>query len=68
MRKCKFIKMTKGSDGQWELTEFEGIFHQWGCNYEEFEKGAGNYTVGIVETSDGKIHMPMADDITFLDK
>jgi hypothetical protein len=59
MRKCKFLE-------KHEI--LEGIFHQWGCNYEEFENGAGNYTVGIVETIDGKIHMPMADDITFLDK
>ena len=29
-----------------------GKFHQWGSNYEEFENGAGNYSVAIVELPD----------------
>lgn len=45
-----------------------GYFHQWGCDYEEFESGAGNYSVAIVELQDGKIIMPHARDITFIDK
>lgn len=43
------------------------MFHQWGTNYEEFESGPGNYTVAIVELPDGRIVMPVADDIVFLD-
>lgn len=48
--------------------EFElGYFHRWGSNFEEFENGAGNYSVAIVELPDGRIVTPVADDITFLD-
>jgi hypothetical protein len=45
----------------------EGFFHQWGIDYEEFETGPGNFTVGIVETSDGKIHTPVPSNIQFLE-
>lgn len=31
------------------------------------ESGPGNYTVAIVELPDGRIVMPVADDIVFLD-
>lgn len=43
-----------------------GRFHQWGSNYEEYENGAGNYSVAIVELPDGTVIMPVADDICFL--
>lgn len=49
-------------------TIFEkGVFHQFGNDYEEFESGPGNYTVAIVELPDGRIIMPLASDIQFLD-
>lgn len=66
MRKCKGRYWdSKGRNG-W--IEFEmGYFHQWGCNYEEFETGAGNFSTAIVELPDGKVVMPVADDIQFLD-
>lgn len=64
MRTCKGRYWTSGSNGHYE--EFEnGIFHQWGSNYEEFESGAGNYSVAIVELPDGKVIMTNADDIQF---
>lgn len=44
-----------------------GQFHQWGSSYEEFESGAGNYSVAIVELPDGTVAMPVADDICFLE-
>lgn len=53
---------------QWITKEFElGYFHQWGCNYEEFESGAGNYSVAIVELPNGKVIMPSVDCIEFID-
>lgn len=67
MRKCKFnmnFRSKEDFDDTWGL----GDFHQWGCDYEEFETGPGNYTVGIVEDSDGKIHQPFPENIVFLDK
>lgn len=67
LRKCKG-KAGMYVDGKWSREEFElGYFHQWGVNYEEFESGPGNYTVAIVELPDGRIVMPAADDIIFLD-
>ena len=33
----------------------EGIFHQFGADYEEFETGPGNFTTAIVEMPDGSI-------------
>jgi len=44
----------------------EGLFHQWGCDYEEFEGGPGNYTVGIVELLDGRIIRTEPPNIQFL--
>lgn len=67
LRKCKG-KYNIYENGKWHSHEFElGYFHQWGTNYEEFESGPGNYTVAIVELPDGRIVMPVADDIVFLD-
>ena len=46
--------------------ETEGLFHQWGNSYEEFESGPGNFTVGIVETLDGKIHDVLPTNLKFV--
>lgn len=68
MRKCKG-KANIYENGKWNKLEFSlGYFHSWGVNYEEFESGAGNYSVAIVELEDGRIILPSADDIIFLDK
>lgn len=32
-----------------------GIFHQFGISYEEFESGAGQFTTAIVEMPDGSV-------------
>ena len=67
MRKCKG-KLLVCKNGKYEEEKFElGFFHEWGVNYEEFESGAGNYSVAIVELPDGKIITPLAEDIQFLD-
>lgn len=34
----------------------KGWFHQWAAIYEEFEAGPGNYTVALIEDTDGYIH------------
>ena len=48
--------------------EFKNIgeFHQWGCAYEEFKAGPGNYTVAIVEDEDGDIHQVLPQNIRFI--
>lgn len=68
MRKCKG-KYTDYDEKERKFVnrEFEdGIFHQWGADYEEFESGPGNYTVGIVELPDGRVIMPIARFIQFV--
>ena len=67
MRKCKG-KYSKWNDKKraYEMVEFEnGIFHQWGSNCEEYDNGAANFTVGIVELLDGTVIMPLAELIQF---
>lgn len=32
-----------------------GLFHEFGCDYEEFDSGAGNYSTAIIELEDGAI-------------
>lgn len=44
-----------------------GIFHQFGLDYEEFEVGVGNYTTAIVEMSDGTVESLPVNLITFND-
>lgn len=63
-RKCKGRYWKTGKYHEFEL----GYFHGWGSNYEEYENGAGNYSTAIVELPDGRVIMPVADDICFLDK
>ena len=65
MRKCSG-EYYAGAEG-WKTFK-EGYFHEFGNNYEEFESGPGNYSVAIVELPDGKIIMPPADSIQFIDK
>ncbi len=62
-RKCKGRYYYQGNYYDFEL----GYFHKWGSNYEEFESGAGNYSVAIVELPDGRVVMPVAEDIVFLE-
>lgn len=63
MRICKGKYYKHGSYHEFK----KGYFHQWGCNYEEFETGAGNISTAIVELPSGEIVMPAADEIQFLD-
>lgn len=67
LRKCKGTFMVY-KEGWWQPEVFDvGYFHQWGVNYEEFESGPGNYTTAVVELPDGRVVMPTASDIVFLD-
>lgn len=64
VRRCK----GKYRDSQLGVVEFEaGLFLQWGCDYDEFENGPGNFTTAIVELPDGRIVTPRARDIQFLE-
>lgn len=43
-----------------------GLFHQFGCDYEEFETGPGNYSTAIVEMEDGTIKNIPVQDVEFI--
>lgn len=45
---------------------FLGIFHLWGCSFEEFENGPGNYSVAIVELEDGTIREFLPTEVKFI--
>jgi len=51
--------------GQAKVAVGHGIFHQFGCDYEEFESGPGNYTTAIVEMSDGSVRNVPVDMVVF---
>jgi hypothetical protein len=72
LRRCKFIIRTREivleNGRQRSVTneeEKDGYFHAWGCNREETGESVGNYTIGIVEDSDGKIYEAYPADIKF---
>jgi len=44
----------------------EGLFHQWAGAYEEFDNGAGNYTVALVEIFDGTIVEVLPKNLKFI--
>jgi len=61
----KFVRDVANDKGNLQEVFVEGVFHQWGCDYEEFDSGPGNYTVAIVELADGKIETFHPNNITF---
>ena len=61
-------RVEKNAAGEYEKRVVDnGVFHGFGFDFEEFESGAGNYSVAIVELSDGTVTMQRADMIKFLD-
>ncbi len=66
MRKVKFKKWL-GSKFENEFNQ-NGLFHKWGSNYEEFENGAVNYNVAIIELEDGSIEEILPESLKFDDK
>lgn len=62
------FKRVKEGTNCWEKDFIhEGLFHIWGCSYEEFETGAGNFTVALVELSDGTIESVLPTNIKFIE-
>lgn len=63
----EFSWRTQEGTGCWEK-EFtnEGVFHQWANAYEEFETGAGNYTVALIELENGEIESVLPMNIKFI--
>jgi hypothetical protein len=69
MRKveCTRIKYEwEGGNRKTIETKVDGLFHQWGSEYEEFETGAGNYSVALIELDDGTIEAFLPQLIKFI--
>lgn len=69
MRRVECKKITQEINGNIRNKRehtVNGLFHQWGCSYEEFDSGPGNYTVAIVELEDGTIEEFMPHLIKFI--
>lgn len=43
------------------------MFHEWGCNYEEFDSGAGNFSTAIIERADGTVENVSVEMIKFVE-
>lgn len=57
----------KDNKGIWQLTgNREAVFHQFGCNYEEFKEGPGNFSTAIVEYDDGSVDNVPVEHIRFI--
>lgn len=55
----------------WENKQYKtlrGYFHKWGTEFIEHETGFTEYTVAIVETTDGQVYTPLAKDVKFIYK
>ena len=64
MRRCKATVLENR-----ERVPVEGLFHQWGQQYEDGgEAGIGNYTTAIIELDDGRIVEAAPDTVVFLDR
>lgn len=47
--------------------QYEAKFHQFGTDFEEFESGAGNFSVAIIEKDNGEVTSVPVHHIRFLD-
>ncbi len=62
------LERKNGATSKWELVERgEAVFHQFGCNFEQFETGAGNFSTAIIEWPDGRVENVEVEHVRFLD-
>ena len=54
--------VSKVTDGKGYAT-----LHGWGCDYEEFETGPGNYSTAIIEREDGTVENVHVEMVKFVD-
>lgn len=71
MRQVQVFKWIQERDGDGKLQNVRtqdgmATFHQFGAAYEEFENGAGSYTIAIIERADGSVQQVNADMIQFI--
>ena len=69
MRKVMVSAYKQQPNMKWKLEEKgEAIFHQFGCNHEEYENGVGNFTTAVIEWPDGTVGNVPVEHVRFLDK
>ena len=68
MRKVKVFKWEKEKEKPHynRVYDFEGLFHEWGVDFQGFQDNAGNFSTAIVEKSDGSIVSIEATMIQFI--
>jgi hypothetical protein len=68
MRKVMVSEHKRQEGSKWKLAEKgEAIFHQFGCDYAEYENGPGNFTTAIIEWPDGTVGNVPVENVRFLD-
>jgi len=68
MRKVRVFEMKQIDNRRTKVQRNEiALFHQFGCDYEEFETGPGNFSTAIIEFKDGTVENVPASFIQFLD-
>jgi len=60
MRTVTFYEWHRSADAKYtdpyqKREAGKGKFHEFGVDFEELEQGVGNFSIGIIETPDGKI-------------
>ena len=63
----KHFETTKLGTACWSEFKYEGLFHQWGNACTEGETSFGNYSVALIELSDGTIEEVLPTNIKFID-
>ncbi len=68
MRQVNVFKRKKYGHGDFRRV-LDGVakFHEFGCQYDEYDNGIGSYSVAIVEWDNGKVESIPVDDIEFID-
>jgi hypothetical protein len=64
----RYVPADAETKGHWSQERGEGIFHCWGCYFEEFDGGVGNQTVAIVEADDGTLKEVLPRNLIFLER
>ena len=57
LRRVLVFKYERQGNALVKVADGFGMFHGWGCDYEEFESGPGNFTAAIVERCDGYVEL-----------
>lgn len=69
MKRVEIFKYVKDENQSYKMklvSDTFGEFHQWGCDYEEFEGGPGNYSTAIVQLADDTIKNVPVEMVKFV--